>query len=86
MPVKTRLPNGQIINGRIDLLLETDRAFVLIDHKSSPFSEDRWSELVDAYQGQLMAYANAVEVATGKAVVEQWLLFPVAGGAVQCSS
>lgn len=85
VPVKTQLPNGQVIDGRIDLLLETERGFVLIDHKSSPFGEDRWSELVDTYQGQLNAYANAIAEAAGKNVVEQWLLFPVAGGAIRCA-
>jgi ATP-dependent exoDNAse (exonuclease V) beta subunit len=77
------MPNGQILNGRIDLLLETEQGYVLIDHKSSPLGEQQWDEIVGSYQGQLAAYASAIEAATGSKVLEQWLWLPVAGGMVQ---
>jgi ATP-dependent helicase/nuclease subunit A len=35
------------------------------------------------YFGQLAAYGNAVERATGKPVLESWLFFPVSGGAAR---
>ncbi|ODS93853.1 MAG: hypothetical protein ABS45_00350 [Comamonas sp. SCN 65-56] len=84
VPVKALLPNGQILNGRIDLLLDTPQGFILIDHKSSPHESRQWGELAGRYQGQLAAYADAIERATGHPVLEQWLWLAVAGGAVRC--
>ena len=83
VPVKALMSSGQVLNGRIDLLLETDQGFVLIDHKSSPHAESQWGELVTAYKPQLDAYANAIEVASGKNVIEQWLLLPVSAAMVK---
>jgi ATP-dependent exoDNAse (exonuclease V) beta subunit len=79
VPVKVVLPNGQIMNGRIDLLLDTPKGWVLIDHKSSPMGADLWDDLASAYAGQLAAYAQAIEISSGRKVLEQWLFLPVAG-------
>ncbi|MBP9735502.1 MAG: UvrD-helicase domain-containing protein [Rhodoferax sp.] len=79
VPVKVELPNGQIMNGRIDLLLDTPGGWVLIDHKSSPLGAGKWDELVSDYAGQLAAYAQAIELSSGRKVVGQWLFLPVAG-------
>ena len=86
VPVTALMPNGQILNGRIDLLLETGEGYVLIDHKSSPLGEQQWDEIVGSHQGQLAAYASAIQAATGSKVLEQWLWLPVAGGAVQVTN
>lgn len=83
VPVKAILNNGQILQGRIDLLLETADGYVLIDHKSSPLGFSQWENLADTYAGQLDAYASAVELASGRKVTERWLFLPVAGGALQ---
>ncbi|MGQ5490716.1 UvrD-helicase domain-containing protein [Thauera sp. ZXT1-4] len=80
--VQSVLPSGQVLNGRIDLLLETDEGWVLIDHKSSQLAADHWDQLASEYGSQLMAYADAVERASGRKVVERWLFLPVAAGAV----
>lgn len=79
VPVKVTLPNGQIMNGRIDLLLDTPKGWVLIDHKSSPLGADKWDDLVSDYAGQLAAYAQAIEISSGRKVLEQWLFLPMAG-------
>jgi len=83
VPVKALMPSGQVLNGRVDLLLETERGFVLIDHKSSPLAISQWNDLVSVYKPQLSAYANAIEVATGKKVLEQWLLLPVSAAMIR---
>jgi ATP-dependent helicase/nuclease subunit A len=83
VPVKANMPNGQVLNGRIDLLLETERGFVLIDHKSSPHAASEWRDLVSSYKPQLDAYATAIEIASGKKVLEQWLLLPVSAAMVR---
>lgn len=80
-PVTARLANGQILPGRLDLLLDTAAGRVLIDHKTSPLSEAQWHTLADRHGGQLLAYADAIRLATGQAVHEVWL--PVAGGGLR---
>lgn len=81
-PVQSVLETGQVLNGRIDLLLDTEDGWVLIDHKSSQLAPDHWAQLAEEYGAQLAAYAKAIERATGKIVKEWWLFLPVAGGAV----
>ena len=81
--VQQQLENGQILNGRIDLLLETGAGWVLIDHKSTRLAPDHWATLVVDHGPQLASYAQAVEAASGKPVLQTWLFLPVAGGAVR---
>jgi len=83
IPVEARLKNGQILHGRIDLLLEVAQGWILFDHKSNPQGPEQWPKIAQAHAGQLFAYGNAIEQATGKPVLESWLFFPVAGGAVR---
>ncbi len=83
IPIEVVLNNGQVMQGRIDLLLETSDGWVLLDHKSNPNGPDKWAEIAKDYSGQLGAYSSAVEKATGKPVLERWLFFPVSGGAVR---
>jgi hypothetical protein len=73
---------GQILQGEIDLLVDTPDGYVIIDHKSSMGTVNRLLEIAGAYSGQLDAYAGAVESATGKAVLEKWLFLPVIGTAI----
>ena len=81
-PLAARLENGQQIVGRIDLLLMTNKGLVVLDHKSTPSGPSQWTELAQAYAGQLFAYAAGVEQATNEKVVETWLVLPVAGAAL----
>jgi len=83
VPVESCLPNGQRVSGRIDLLLRTQAGCVLIDHKASARPREDWPAVAQAYAGQLAAYAEAIERAGGAPVVERWLFFPVAAGAVR---
>ncbi len=80
--VQSVLKSGQVLNGRIDLLLETDAGWILIDHKSSQLAPDHWDQLADEYGGQMSEYASAIEKASGRQVLEHWLFLPVAGGAL----
>ena len=83
VPVESRLANGQILTGRIDLLVDTREGGVLVDHKASAQPREKWPEVAAQYAGQLAAYAEAIERASGKKVIERWLFFPVAAGAVR---
>ncbi|PUB24640.1 ATP-dependent exoDNAse (exonuclease V) beta subunit [Pseudomonas sp. GV105] len=82
-PVQQLLTSGQVLNGRIDLLLDTKDGWVLIDHKSNPSPEAQWERLAQEHAGQLDAYAQAIEAASGKPVTEAWLFLPTAAGAVR---
>lgn len=83
LPVQSTLRNGQILNGRIDLALETDKGWVLIDHKSSPLAWEQWDRLVIEYAAQIDAYAQALEQGGARRVLEKWLFLPVAAGGVR---
>jgi ATP-dependent exoDNAse (exonuclease V) beta subunit len=83
VPVESRLANGQILTGRIDLLVDTREGGVLVDHKASAQPREKWPEVAVQYAGQLAAYAEAIERASGEKVIERWLFFPVAAGAVR---
>jgi len=63
-------------------MLETPAGWVLIDHKANPGGYDAWQEIARRYSGQLKRYKDAVERATSRPVVETWLYFPVAAGAI----
>ena len=82
VPLQSLLSTGQVLNGRIDLLLETDNGLILIDHKSSQLSPDHWEKLAAEHGAQMAAYAQGVEQASGRKVTEHWLFLPVAGGAL----
>jgi ATP-dependent exoDNAse (exonuclease V) beta subunit len=80
--VQSLLESGQVLNGRIDLLLETDEGWILLDHKSSQLAPEHWDQLAVEYGPQLGAYARGVEQASRKNVLESWIFLPVAGGAL----
>ena len=84
--VQSVLASGQVLNGRIDLLLETEKGWILIDHKSSPLAPDRWEQLADEYGVQMDAYAKAVEQGSGRKVLERWLFLPVAAGGISIAT
>ena len=83
VPVEICLPNGQILQGRIDLLLKVEDGWILIDHKANPGEPERWDALAREHAGQLAAYKDAVETASGVTVLESWLYMPVAAGAIR---
>lgn len=85
IPIESILPNGQVMHGRIDLLLEVEGGWVLLDHKSNPAPRDRWEQLAAEYGGQLSVYADALARATGRSVTEAWIVLPVAAGAIRVS-
>ncbi len=86
VPIEALLPNGQIVYGRIDLLIDAPQGWILIDHKASPVAQSQWPKLATDYGGQLATYSAALTLATGRPVVEAWLLLPVAGGAVRVAT
>ncbi|HEX3850947.1 MAG TPA: UvrD-helicase domain-containing protein [Polyangiaceae bacterium] len=67
------------ISGSIDLLLETPKGFVIIDHKSFPGAATHWGPRALEYGPQIMTYSKAIEMAGG-AVIGRFIHFTVGGG------
>ncbi len=78
-PVAQLLDDGAQMRGVIDLLLETEDGFVVVDHKSFPGDVDAARERAGEYAGQLAAYSGAIEAATGRPVLAQLIHFPLSG-------
>ena len=85
-PVQSVLDSGQVLNGRLDLLLDAGDGWVLIDHKSSQLAPDHWAQLADEYGAQMEAYRHAIARASEREVKEMWLFLPVAGGAIKVAT
>lgn len=83
IPTEMRMPNGQVLQGRIDLLLKIKGGWILIDHKSNPSGENRWEAIAQEYAGQLATYQDAIEQGSGEKVLESWLFMPMGAGLVR---
>ncbi len=79
VPVESSRGDGSYLRGRMDLLVETNDGWILVDHKSNPGGSFRDTALVQQYGPQLKAYADAIYATTGRSVLEKWIYFPVAG-------
>ncbi len=78
-PIEHVLGDGRVVRGSIDVLLETERGYVVIDHKSSPRPKSAWIADALEHSGQLEAYRQALEAAN-LPVAECWIHFAVSGG------
>ena len=58
---------------------------LLFDHKSNPQGASAWESVAQDNSGQLLAYKNAVELASGEKVLETWLFLPLSGHALSVS-
>lgn len=76
--VAWRNADNQLMEGWIDLLLETPAGYVLVDHKSYP-GTDPVGHIKDKYIGQMRGYAEAIESITGRSVVETLIHMPALG-------
>lgn len=83
VPIEAEGPNGTRIRGRIDLLIEANEGWVLLDHKSNPGGASRDEDLVAEHGPQMESYSHALLAATGKPVSQRWLYLPVAARAVR---
>lgn len=81
VPMTYRDENGTCYQGFIDMLLEVDGGYVLIDHKTGASSA--YQSVVEKYAGQQLIYKKAIEKATGKKVLKTILHLPVRGVCVE---
>jgi ATP-dependent helicase/nuclease subunit A len=86
VPVRVRAGSDlRRVNGTIDLLLETDEGYVVVDHKT--FGDPREVAIraaAEKYLPQLAAYGEAIGVLGAKRVKEYWLQLGVVGVWVRC--
>ena len=83
LPMARATADGQQVQGRADLVLRTATGWILMDHKSTPQGSQQWGDLALAYAGQLAAYRDVLEAASGLPVEQIWLILPVAGAALR---
>ncbi len=77
-------PAERRVAGVIDLLLETEQGYLVLDHKTFPAaSEAAWRKKTTEFLPQLAAYAEAVRRAGSKPVLGCWIHLPVGGGMVE---
>ncbi|MGA2092103.1 MAG: helicase-exonuclease AddAB subunit AddA [Sedimentisphaerales bacterium] len=64
-----------IIQGIIDLLIETPNGLVIVDFKTDNVPADKLPDRAKLYRSQLDLYAQAAGAITGKKVCGKWLYF-----------
>ncbi len=53
IPLESVFDNGQVMQGRIDLLIKSPKGWVVVDHKSNQVPDGGWDQLARDYGGQL---------------------------------
>ncbi len=82
VPFSYRNEAGQLVSGFIDLLLETDDGWIVIDYKSYLGSKANWEPKALSYSGQLNCYRQALASMNMK-VKSLWIYFAMGGGLVR---
>ena len=83
LAVSAAARNGQLIDARLDLLVETNDGYHIIDHKLTKDSVDNLDVFAEKYVGQLSLYKKAMEVKGDKPVLGLWLNLPGDGVLVE---
>lgn len=86
IPVQKVTGDGQIVMGRMDLLINTAESWVLVDHKSAAGIREYSEAKLVEYVGQLSTYRGALLGAKGKDVEASWIAMPIAGKAIRIDS
>jgi len=82
VPFSFRNPAGQLVQGFIDLLLETAQGWVVIDYKSFQGQKSDWEAKALSYSGQLDCYRQALAAINMKPE-SLWVYFALGGGLVR---
>jgi ATP-dependent exoDNAse (exonuclease V) beta subunit len=82
VPFSLRNPAGQSVQGFIDLLLETEPGWVVIDYKSFQGNKTDWETKALSYSGQLDCYRQALTAMNIK-MDSLWIYFALGGGLVR---
>jgi ATP-dependent helicase/nuclease subunit A len=85
-PVRARLGDrghARLLQGEVDLFLERQEGFVVVDHKSFPGSDAERDERVVAHAAQLGLYAFVLERALRKPLLAAFIHLPIRGEMVE---
>ena len=77
-PLSARI-DGQLVTGRIDILVAHEGRHIVIDHKSYPGSKAEQERRAAGHGAQLELYAKAIEAATGRRCEELYIHMPLTG-------
>ncbi|MBP1884985.1 3'-5' exonuclease [Sinorhizobium mexicanum] len=91
--LRTRWPNGnmlheapvtarfgdQLVQGRIDLLVDYGHGSAIVDHKSFPGRMDHWEGHALLHAPQLGLYSDAVAAVSGRRCDQLWIHMPIVG-------
>ena len=78
-PVQNNLNNGQLVKGWIDVLLNTNHGWVILDHKFTNKKNYKSDSGILKYSGQLLAYRDAVKNHKKVDNVKCYIHLPIAG-------
>lgn len=81
-PVTARMGN-QRLRGAIDLVIETQSAFHILDHKTFPGAPETWANKALSFHPQVRAYAEAVAQSANKPVQRLFIHMPIVGAIVE---
>jgi ATP-dependent exoDNAse (exonuclease V) beta subunit len=82
MPVIARV-GEQIVSGRIDVLIQSDDWFVILDHKSFPGNRAKREAAAMDYAPQLKLYADSVQVALQHECRGLYIHMPISGALLE---
>ena len=85
IPFRLTTEQNQLLNGIIDLALETEQGWILIDHKTYDGSDFEKKIKDEGYLSQLAYYQLALEELSKKPVLKTFLHFPMTGNVVEIS-
>ncbi|WOS65837.1 UvrD-helicase domain-containing protein [Sinorhizobium fredii] len=77
-PVTARL-GDQLVQGRIDLLVDFDHGWAIVDHKSFAGRVGQWEGHAIHHAPQLGLYGEAVAAVSGRTCDELWIHMPIVG-------
>ena len=78
-----RMPEGSVMRGTADLVLETRAGLVVVDHKTFGGGVEDGDERVVEWGAQIGAYADALERASERKVRGRFVHLPVSGITVE---
>lgn len=78
-PLQQSYTNGSILRGQMDLVLETQEGYIIIDHKTFPGSASDAEQKAVSFSGQIDCYTQALIEATKKPVLEMYIHLPILG-------
>ena len=81
-PLWRRQPDGSVLRGTADLVLETENVWLVIDHKSFPGTREDAQARAARFGGQLAAYAEALRAHADKPV-RGFIHLPITGQLVE---